>query len=72
MFSLKTINKNKSSYKSCCLCLSKGSSTLEKTSFANLMASVVPAAPKLLIMKSVFSCTCLQSIWCEEVSNRST
>ena len=52
MFSFKAINKSKSSYKGCCLCLSKGFSTLVKTSFANLIASVIPSASKSLIMKS--------------------
>ena len=52
MFSFKTISKNKSSYKSCCLCLSQGFSTLVKRSFANLIASVVPEVPKSLIMES--------------------
>ena len=52
MFSFKTINKNKSNYKGCCLWLLKGFSTLVKTSFANLIASVIPVASKPLIMES--------------------
>ena len=52
MFSLKTINKNKSNYKGCCLYSMKGFSTLVKTSFANLIVSVITAASKPLITES--------------------
>ena len=51
MFSFKIINKKKSIYKGCCLCSSKGLPTLVKTSFANLITSVIPAASKPLIME---------------------
>ena len=52
MFPFKAINKYKSNYKSCCLSSSKGFSTLVKTSFSNLIASVISAASKPLIMES--------------------
>ena len=54
MFSLKTINKNKNNYKGCCLCSSRGFSTLLKTSLPNLIASVFPAASQPLIMESFY------------------
>ena len=67
MFSFKTINTNKSSFKGCCLLLLKGFSTLviiwsmikcdpviNETSFANLIDSVIPAASKpSLIIESL-------------------
>ena len=46
MFSFKTIKKNKSNYKGCYLCSTKGFSTLVKTSLANLIVSVIPASSK--------------------------
>ena len=53
MFSFKAMNKNKiNNYKACYLCSSKQFSTLVKTSFANLIASVIPATLKPLIMES--------------------
>ena len=60
MFSFKTTNKIKSNYKGVAynymyLCLSKGFSTLVKTSFANLISSVITAASKPLIMESLCS-----------------
>ena len=51
-FSFKTVNKNKSNYKGCCLCSSKGFLTPVKTLFAYLIAPVIPAASKPLIMES--------------------
>ena len=51
MFSFKTINKNKSNYKGFCRYSSNGFSTLLKTSFAYLIAPVIPAASKPLIME---------------------
>ena len=51
MFSFKTINKNKSNYKDYRLCSLRAFSTLVRTSFANLIASVIPAASKRLIME---------------------
>ena len=51
MFSFKRINKNKiDNYKACYLCLPKIFYTLAKT-FANIIASVIPAASKPLIME---------------------
>ena len=53
MLSFKTINRIKFNYKGCCLCSLKGFSAHVKTSFANLITSVIPAASKSLIVESL-------------------
>ena len=53
MFSFKTINQIKFNYKGCCLCSLKVFSAHVKISFANRIASVILAASKPLIIRSL-------------------